>query len=301
MRVSDRLARIRTEHHGRCTEDGEGRDDDEKEHDRFHLATPFLVTVLGLHTGYQDDYCIPLPVTCQPCNNGYLMTSRIVLSDPARAPAELHEFVPHGHQVDLETGLDFVNTLEYEHGQPVEHLTTYATALHWFRGHDLLHADMYEAELARDAADPGSGERTLARIRRLRAAMRELTDAAVEQRSPAQRDLDEINRALRTHYTYYLIPAHDGVSLDHRHEGDPIAGALARLTESIASDVSEGHPERLRICANEGCRWVFEDTSRTGRRKWCDMSTCGNRAKVARHREKKRAEEEVTPPGPAQA
>jgi predicted RNA-binding Zn ribbon-like protein len=57
------------------------------------------------------------------------------------------------------------------------------------------------------------------------------------------------------------------VSLDHKHEGDPIAGALARLTESVASEVSEGHPEQLRICANEDCRWVFSDTSRTGRRK----------------------------------
>ena len=42
--------------------------------------------------------------------------------------------------------------------------------------------------------------------------------------------------------------------------------------------------DRLRICANETCRWVFYDDSRTGRRKWCDMSTCGNRAKAARHR-----------------
>ena len=37
--------------------------------------------------------------------------------------------------------------------------------------------------------------------------MRELADAVVEARTPAQRDLDEINRALRTHYTWYLVPA----------------------------------------------------------------------------------------------
>jgi flagellar biosynthesis GTPase FlhF len=30
------------------------------------------------------------------------------------------------------------------------------------------------------------------------------------------------------------------------------------------------------------CRWVFSDSSRSGRRKWCDMNTCGNRAKAAR-------------------
>jgi len=34
---------------------------------------------------------------------------------------------------------------------------------------------------------------------------------------------------------------------------------------------------------------VFYDISRTGRRRWCDMATCGNRAKAARHRARARA------------
>ena len=78
-------------------------------------------------------------------------------------------------------------------------------------------------------ADPRAADKAMSRIRKVRAAIRELADAAVEGRSPQQRHLDEINRSLRTPYSYYLIPAPDGVSLDHRHEGDPIEGALARL------------------------------------------------------------------------
>jgi hypothetical protein len=35
---------------------------------------------------------------------------------------------------------------------------------------------------------------------------------------------------------------------------------------------------------------VIAATLDHGRRKWCDMATCGNRAKVARHREKSRRE-----------
>ena len=34
---------------------------------------------------------------------------------------------------------------------------------------------------------------------------------------------------------------------------------------------------------------VFYDASRTSRRRWCDMATCGNRAKAARHRARERA------------
>jgi predicted RNA-binding Zn ribbon-like protein len=201
--------------------------------------------------------------------------------------------VPHGHVVDLETGLDFVNTLEYSKGLPDDHFDSVETALGWLYDHDLFHRDMLERELARLADDPASGDRVLARIRRIRAAMRELVDATVERRPADGRQVEEINRALRTPYSYYLMPGPDGVSMDHRHEGDPVDGAMARLAESIAREVSQGHPERLRICDNDECRWVFNDTSRTGRRRWCDMATCGNRAKVARHRARKREEAEA--------
>ena len=61
----------------------------------------------------------------------------------------------------------------------------------------------------------------------------------------------------------------------------------------LAREVSQGHPERLRVCANPDCRWVFSDSSRSGRRKWCDMNTCGNRAKVARHRQRRKTEAEA--------
>ena len=195
----------------------------------------------------------------------------------------------HSHLAALEDGLDFINTLDHEHGQPVDKLDTPQAALGWFYDHELLHRDMLERELAKLESSPEAAAKTMRRIKRVRAAMRELIEATVEHRPPDLDQLAEVNRALRTHYIYELTPAPDGISLDHKHEGDPVDGALARLAESIARELSQGEADRLRICANDTCDWVFADTSRTGRRKWCDMATCGNRAKAARHRERKRA------------
>lgn len=209
-----------------------------------------------------------------------------VEAGPKTSHIEVHG--SHGHQAPLEVGLDFVNTLENEKGGSVEHLRTADDAVAWLHGHDLLHRHMVDDLLARTSADPAAGEQLMRRIRRVRSALRELLDATVERRPPDSTALREVNRALRTQYLYELVPASDGISLDHRHEGDPVDGALARLAETVARELTQGDAERLHICANDECRWVFFDTSAGGRRKWCDMSTCGNRAKVARHRARQR-------------
>jgi len=199
-----------------------------------------------------------------------------------------HDHGRHGHQASLEDGLDFVNTLEYDR-VPQERLTDVRTAVTWLQEHELLHRDTALAIIGEAEADETRAERLMLRIRRVRAALRELLDATVEARPPTTGALRDVNRALRAPYIYELVPANDGVSLDHRHEGDAISGALARLAEAIARELTQSDKDRLRVCANDECRWVFRDNSPAGRRKWCDMSTCGNRAKAARHRERQRA------------
>ena len=193
-----------------------------------------------------------------------------------------------GHIAKLQTGLDFINTLDLW-PLPHDHLESPEAALDWLVDHDLLHREARAHLLAQFTGTPAVGAEMLEKMRRVRQAMRGVMEAAGARRAPDPGELDEINRALRTHYIYELVPAPDGVSLDHRHQGDPVDGAMARLTESIARELIQGDTSRLRICENPQCRWVFKDTSRTGKRKWCSMRSCGNRAKVARHRARRRA------------
>ena len=64
----------------------------------------------------------------------------------------------------------------------------------------------------------------------------------------------------------------------------PIARDAADL---LASD----RLEFVRTCASNTCEWLFLDESKNHRRRWCDMTKCGNRAKVKRFyvRQKKSA------------
>lgn len=46
---------------------------------------------------------------------------------------------------------------------------------------------------------------------------------------------------------------------------------------------------RIRQCESDACSIFFVDTSRSGRRRWCSMAACGNKAKVAALRSRARA------------
>jgi predicted RNA-binding Zn ribbon-like protein len=39
---------------------------------------------------------------------------------------------------------------------------------------------------------------------------------------------------------------------------------------------------RLKACATPNCDWLFLDTSKNGRRRWCQMNVCGSREKSRR-------------------
>jgi len=181
----------------------------------------------------------------------------------------------HYHDVQLDDTFDFINTLENDanDGTPNEHLPTAERAIEWFATRGLIHAESLDTT-----------GKDLDRIRTVRAALREIADAVVERRAPKRGALDRVNRTLRARSATELVAGPDGIGIGHRHVGDPIDDALARVTEPLVQELASGNPDRLRVCANDMCRWVFYDESRAGKRRWCDMSSCGNRAKAARHR-----------------
>ena len=63
---------------------------------------------------------------------------------------------------------------------------------------------------------------------------------------------------------------------------------LAPVSWSAGDLLASTRLARVRTCANEDCRRLFLDTSKSGVRRWCNMSTCGNQAKARRHYDKRR-------------
>jgi predicted RNA-binding Zn ribbon-like protein len=206
----------------------------------------------------------------------------------------------HAHDVRLEDTFDFLNTDDTENGFPAEKLPTLDVALDWFVDRGVIHGEGADRLRSQAAIDPVFAAQDLARVHAVRGAMREVAVAIVEQRPPLPGALDTVNRALHARQVIELVPSSDGcVAVDHRHVGDPIDDALARLADPLVNELVSGHPERIKICDSDRCNWVFYDTSRTSRRRWCDMSTCGNRAKAARHRARSKSTGTETADTPA--
>ncbi len=193
----------------------------------------------------------------------------------------------HAHDVSVDTTFDFLNTLDTEDGFPREKLPTLDLALEWFADRGLIHSEGADRARHEAAERPDDADRDIERVHTVRNALREVADAVVEHRVPRGSALSEVNRALHARQVIELVAASDGVHVDHRHVGDPVDDALARLSDAMVRELTAGQPERIRVCASDTCNWVFYDGSRTARRRWCDMATCGNRAKQARHRARK--------------
>jgi predicted RNA-binding Zn ribbon-like protein len=199
------------------------------------------------------------------------------------SPPPTHDL--HAHDVGLDATVDLINTYESDLAAGVmnEHLGTVEAAVDFLDAHGLGHA----AELRRQADNEGGG--WLGRVHDARVAIRDLWDATVEGRAPSAVTVALINDLLDRSPRPILRTTLAGVAVSHRHpEDDPTGEALARAAAPLVDSIAAGTTARLRICANDDCRWVFEDESRAGRRRWCDMSTCGNQAKVRRFRARRR-------------
>jgi predicted RNA-binding Zn ribbon-like protein len=66
---------------------------------------------------------------------------------------------------------------------------------------------------------------------------------------------------------------------------DELAAVVAVAVSGVVRALSHG---RFRECAAPGCRGVFIDAGRGGRRRYCMPERCGNRLNVANHRARRR-------------
>ena len=176
-----------------------------------------------------------------------------------------------GHPV-----LDLANTV-YSRADPVEDndlLTSAGDVLTWCRTVGLFdRTPRLTGAAARELVDD---------VRDIREHVWAVFDSVAEgQAAPAEhlcRLLERAGAAAQAGVVRDLTPDLDGIAVKWTAPHS-IPSVLALMAVQAYFTLPA---DRIRAC--DRCGWLFLDSSRGGRRRWCSMSTCGNREKATRHR-----------------
>jgi predicted RNA-binding Zn ribbon-like protein len=115
----------------------------------------------------------------------------------------------------------------------------------------------------------------------LREAIQRTGEAVVGGVLPHERDVETINRAAAA---VPLVPQLSADGTRSQWSGatvDSVLSVIARDAVDLWSGPLRG---RVKICAQDTCLGLFVDESRPGQRRWCSMSTCGDKAKKSAYR-----------------
>lgn len=182
--------------------------------------------------------------------------------------------------------LDFVNTDAAAQLPGGDLLRDFEALLTWLQQEQAVDEERAAGIRRRAVLQPAAAAATLVDARRVRAALRTLAERGESSERVRDDAVVEINRVLgRSAGTRRLDPdPAGGYARSFVPTGDAFAGLMIPIVESAADTLISDELPRVRRCADPRCHRVFLDGTKNGLRRWCDMGTCGNRAKAARHR-----------------
>ncbi len=208
----------------------------------------------------------------------------------------MNQRVPHKSPFELisdDPALDFVNTVDNRDDpeRRKELLNTYFDLLSWALEAELLSQAEAERLRTRASKSPGQARAALRRAKTLREALYRIFGAIAEERQPSAADvalLDSFDKQAMAHRRIGREP-HGGYGWQWRTDGDDLDLVLWQVAKAGAELLTSDLVFSVRACAAERCRWLFVDTSRNQKRRWCDMRICGNREKARKFHQRRTA------------
>ncbi len=178
--------------------------------------------------------------------------------------------------------LDYANTLSWRGTEkPTEELNGLADLVAWIE----RTASVAHGAIAASSVDLGErGPWVFAEAIAIRETIFRIFSAFAAGEDVAHEDFAVIGRALSE------APARDTLLRTEGtyawRVGEPFRSMpqlLAPVLWSAGDLMVNAARRHIRRCANEKCLWMFVDESKSGTRRWCQMSACGNREKARRH------------------
>lgn len=179
--------------------------------------------------------------------------------------------------------------------EPLDLVRRFVNTQNRMRGYDLLAsiegAGRWLSE-AGYASEEAISENEFERLHKLRESFRTVLAVHTFGSSSGSRRKVE-NAALELNELCATVAIRPAFDPDGRPRLAAVSEGAERLIEDVlAASIWAWHTgvwERLKVCANEDCRWAFYDRSKNHSGNWCVMEICGSRAKMRAYRKRQGA------------
>jgi predicted RNA-binding Zn ribbon-like protein len=190
-------------------------------------------------------------------------------------------------------GLDFLNSVATPVDTPVDWIDSGEGLVAWLEQAGLVPAKVL-ADLRRRAL-PGELDSVAAQGRGLRDWFRGFVRKHKGRPLAASdlRELEPLNGLLERDEAFRQLVAREpargpGLELRTARRWRSAESLLLPIGEALATLVCEEDFSDVKACEGAGCTLLFADHTRGRARRWCSMAICGNRAKVAAFRERRK-------------
>lgn len=202
------------------------------------------------------------------------------MSSTSRPPLDAPRFDLSGG----EACLDLANTWSDRARVTTDKLVSYGALVALAVQREDLDRRAARRLLRKAEAAPEAARRAFAEARALRDACYAIFAAAAAGERPPVRALEQLNAALALALPHLRLEwAGERAGWRWEAVDGELRSPLWVAALSAADLLTSRRLDRVRECDGGTCTWLFVDRSRNRSRRWCDMASCGNRAKARRH------------------
>jgi len=203
---------------------------------------------------------------------------------------------PRFEMIAGNVSLDFINTLDDRpSGEPKELLKNYDDLATFGEETGILTPAQLDDLVAKARVMPDDAEKAARQARNLREALHGIFSAFMNKKAAPQQALDMLNASIHNAAMHSRLIQRETASGQRVCEWrlDDLTSTfnamLWPIVRAAADLLSSSDLALVRACSSPTCQWFFLDTSKNHRRRWCDMKSCGNRAKVRKFYAKNKA------------
>ena len=199
-----------------------------------------------------------------------------------------------GLNLDMKSGhpaLEFTNTVNnHASAYPGETLFEYEHLLSWAKRVGLLHGGQVQMLKQKATNQPDEAAVVFTKSLELREVIYRIFVAQTKGKTPADADLALLNSILaRLTSGAQVVHRFGEFEWQWNFDENALEALLLMIALSAVDLMTSENYKRVGQCADEqGCGWLFVDTSKNHSRRWCDINDCGNRAKQRRHQQRAR-------------